>query len=216
MTPKQEARKKRILKAVLSYVERNGYDGANIREIAKEAGVSPTTLYNLYGNKDKLILSAQEHVILSIWDTGEDPDRDALQMHMRRQEKTASIIRENPNWAAAMLKLTLNAGPGDRAIEVGFNQGLRGGAINCKKLQEAGLIDATVDPAQLSKANLSSIWGVLLFWMKGFIAIHDVEKELKARSLETFMCYATPRGYKTFAALRADLIGTAPQIRVSA
>ncbi|MEO0549694.1 MAG: TetR/AcrR family transcriptional regulator [Pseudomonadota bacterium] len=206
MTPRQKDRKDRILKAVLSYVEKHGYEGANIREIAKEAGVSPTTLYNIYGNKDHLILSAQEQVIASTME-GTIDSEDPVLSFLYRQESIAKIVRDNPNWATAMLTLTLNAEPGDRATTSGFNTGLSHAMIICQRMQDGGDLDKSYDIDRMAKSAMGAIWGVILFWLKGFIALHDLERDLKVRVLEALIPFATPKGLKRLSALRQQASG---------
>ena len=60
LTPLQRERRKRILDTTRDQLSKNGYDGINMRDLAAAAMVSPTTLYNLYENKDVLVLSALE------------------------------------------------------------------------------------------------------------------------------------------------------------
>ena len=60
LTPLQRARRERILTTTRDQLSLLGYDGINMRNLAAAAEVSPTTLYNLYENKDVLVLSALE------------------------------------------------------------------------------------------------------------------------------------------------------------
>ena len=63
LTPRQAARRHDILAAVREQLSRFGYEGVNMRQVADAAGVSPTTLYNLYSSKDALVLAAlEEHL----------------------------------------------------------------------------------------------------------------------------------------------------------
>ena len=58
LTPNQQARRSRILTAAQALLGEHGYDGMIMRDVAARAGVSPTTLYNLYNTKDELLLEA--------------------------------------------------------------------------------------------------------------------------------------------------------------
>ena len=44
LTPRQVARRESIIEAVRTLLARRGYDGVSMREVAAEAGVSPSTL----------------------------------------------------------------------------------------------------------------------------------------------------------------------------
>jgi AcrR family transcriptional regulator len=50
-------RQEHILQAAIRVFERHGYRGATIKQIAKEAGVSDGTIYNVYKNKEELLFA---------------------------------------------------------------------------------------------------------------------------------------------------------------
>lgn len=50
----RERRRQRILAAARSLIEDGGFDDLSMRALAERAGVSVTTLYNLYGSKDQI------------------------------------------------------------------------------------------------------------------------------------------------------------------
>ena len=56
LTTRQKARRASILQAVRHLLTQCGYDGLSMRQVAVEAGVSPSTLYEIYESKDTLIL----------------------------------------------------------------------------------------------------------------------------------------------------------------
>lgn len=58
MTERQIRRREDILAAARKLITERGYDGVNMRDLAKESGVAPKTLYHQFGNKDKLLRAA--------------------------------------------------------------------------------------------------------------------------------------------------------------
>ncbi|MBT4494698.1 MAG: helix-turn-helix transcriptional regulator, partial [Gammaproteobacteria bacterium] len=58
LTPKQEDRRHRILSAARDMVADHGYEGMVMSQVADRAGVSPTTLYNLFNTKDQLVMES--------------------------------------------------------------------------------------------------------------------------------------------------------------
>lgn len=54
---KQEKRRQMILKAAEKLFARNGFHGADVEAIAKEAGIAKGTVYNYFENKDDIFLS---------------------------------------------------------------------------------------------------------------------------------------------------------------
>lgn len=62
---KKENRAK-ILSAALSVFSEKGLDGANIREIIRESGLSPGTFYNYFGDKTAVYEALLDEIILDI------------------------------------------------------------------------------------------------------------------------------------------------------
>ncbi len=62
MRVKDEAKQEAIIKATISLINKTGFDSASVSKIAKQAGVSPATIYIYHKNKEDLITSAYFHV----------------------------------------------------------------------------------------------------------------------------------------------------------
>ena len=60
MTERQIRRREDILAAARKLITERGYEGVNMRDLAKESGVAPKTLYHQFGNKEKLLRAAVE------------------------------------------------------------------------------------------------------------------------------------------------------------
>ncbi len=58
MRLKDEEKQQRIKDAMLRLILREGIDGASVSKIAKEAGVSPATIYVYYDSKDAMLSEA--------------------------------------------------------------------------------------------------------------------------------------------------------------
>ena len=50
--------------AAREFVADQGYEGMVMSQVAERAGVSPTTLYNLYNTKDELVLAALRELLV--------------------------------------------------------------------------------------------------------------------------------------------------------
>lgn len=50
-----------MLELTLDMMERNGFDGVSVRELAELADITPTTIYNVFGSKERLLSAAVEH-----------------------------------------------------------------------------------------------------------------------------------------------------------
>jgi len=56
-------RQKHILEAAIHVFERQGYRGATIKSIAEEAGVADGTIYNVFKNKEALLLGVLDELL---------------------------------------------------------------------------------------------------------------------------------------------------------
>ena len=91
LTPRQRERHDRILACTRQQVARLGYDGVNMRDLAAAADVSTRTLYNLYENKDTLILAASRELLDAI---GQQlGDRTGMERLISRLDGTAAQFR---------------------------------------------------------------------------------------------------------------------------
>jgi AcrR family transcriptional regulator len=53
-----ELRQRHVLEAAIRVLKRDGYRAATVRSIAREAGVSDGTIYNVFDSKEALLISA--------------------------------------------------------------------------------------------------------------------------------------------------------------
>jgi len=60
LTKRQVRRREDILAAARKLIAERGYDGVNMRDLAKASGVAPKTLYHQFENKEKLLRAAVE------------------------------------------------------------------------------------------------------------------------------------------------------------
>lgn len=60
LTERQIRRRENILAAARKLLAEHGVEGVTMRELAKESGVTPKTLYHLFESKEKLLLTAVE------------------------------------------------------------------------------------------------------------------------------------------------------------
>jgi TetR/AcrR family transcriptional regulator, cholesterol catabolism regulator len=58
LTPKQEARRRRVMQAALELGAEGGYDAVQMREVAATANVALGTIYRYFSSKDHLLAAA--------------------------------------------------------------------------------------------------------------------------------------------------------------
>src|SRR5919202_1473547 len=71
LTPKQSARRRRVIQAAMTLASKGGYDAVQMRDVAAAANVALGTLYRYFPSKDQLLVAA-----LGEW-AGELPRRFA-------------------------------------------------------------------------------------------------------------------------------------------
>ena len=60
LTERQYQRREKILATTRELITRHGYDGVTMRALAAKSGVTPKTLYDQFGSKEKLLRTAVE------------------------------------------------------------------------------------------------------------------------------------------------------------
>lgn len=99
MRIKDEQKQEAIIQATIKLVNQMGFAATSVAKIAKEANVSPATLYIYYKNKEDLLLSTYTDIKMFLGKSitenvnFEQPIRDIL---LEIWRKTFKFIKENP------------------------------------------------------------------------------------------------------------------------
>ena len=108
-TERQRKRRERILQTTRDQLAEHGYDGVNMRELARAAGVATNTLYNLYKSKDNLILEAEIEFIEALKGSVDADNHTALENFIAFHGELAEGMERNPRYAQSMTKILINA-----------------------------------------------------------------------------------------------------------
>jgi len=99
MRHKDAQKQQAIIRATIKLVNEIGFDSASVSKIAREAGVSPATLYVYYENKEDLLVSTYVHIkqtfaaaVIEDFDSS-IPIRDQLK---RFWNSAFQVIRKDP------------------------------------------------------------------------------------------------------------------------
>jgi AcrR family transcriptional regulator len=177
---------------VRDHLSRFGYDGLNMRNVAETAGVSPTTLYNLYDSKDTLVLSALQDLLADIGAEISAADAGLARLEVRAQA-TARAILESPRYAEAMIRMVLNAEPDAPISELVFNGTVRTLEEEIRAMQALREVRGDVDVARLARDVIANNWTTMLLWTKGYIALLDLPDELTRSLISTALPAMTPK-----------------------
>jgi TetR/AcrR family transcriptional regulator, cholesterol catabolism regulator len=115
----QDARRSRLLAAVLDFAREGGYDAIQLRPVSERTGISTDTIYRYFGSRDQLISAAMRE-----WADREfiEPARNWLEGDTPAEQILAfnrhvwAVWERNPN----MLETFVRAALAEGAIEDGL------------------------------------------------------------------------------------------------
>lgn len=205
MTPNQIARREKILRVTREQVARHGYESLSIRDLADQAGVSPTTLYNLFDNKDGLVLASLQSNLERIDRTAIEEGESVLDFVIRRARVTCTTIIEVPKYSQAIARLLFTAEPSDQVVQLVLATPASRFLRYNRLMRQDGTLRNDVKLEELARVLSGSNWATILMWMKGFIALHEFEREFLTGILLPLRGASTPNGAKAIDRILAGL-----------
>lgn len=193
LTPLQRARRERILGTTREQLSKLGYDGVNMRDLAAAAEVSPTTLYNLYENKDVLVLSALEDQLAQMGRAAGMQPSAGLEYLLKISSAITRQIVETPRWADAIARLLFQAQPEDPITRTLLTNTVKDRQAALTVMQEAGEIDPDADLASLSRSLMGAAWSTIMLWTKNVITLEALPAEYLRNQLYVLLAAATPK-----------------------
>ncbi|MDH3644304.1 MAG: TetR family transcriptional regulator [Gammaproteobacteria bacterium] len=193
LTPLQRERRKRILDTVRDQLSKNGYDGINMRDLAAAAKVSPTTLYNLYENKDALILSALQDQLARIGRSVATSPAHGLDWMLESNQAVARQLVETPQWAAAITRLLVQAKPEDPITRTLMVDGAGALAESLQAMIAARELSAETDIGSLQNSITGAGWAAIIMWTKDIITLQDLPREYLRVRMYPLLATATPK-----------------------
>ena len=192
MTPRQIARREAILDTVRSQLDENGFDALSMRKIAATAGVSPSTLYEIYGSKESLILFAVGGSISAL-SREEEQYEPGLDRFLHRLDSVASFFTDNPETGEAMTKLLFQNSGDSLAKEVFMVNAVRARKTSLEEMLEQKEIAKDTDIDFYARTLISATWGTVLLWFKDMLPLDQVRNELVRSSMAIILPISTRR-----------------------
>jgi AcrR family transcriptional regulator len=184
LTPKQEERRQRILSAARDMVADHGYEGMVMSHVAEKAGVSPTTLYNLYNTKDQLVMESLRELLTqntrSVRETTGGPGWQYLFNYIKSGARMANT---SPSYAEAILVALQRARAGDELVDILLEREARGIQKSLDAMQAAGELKASVDTHELAVALTGIYWSSFIMWNKGLLRLNMLEHTIQMNFL---------------------------------
>jgi AcrR family transcriptional regulator len=201
LTPHQVQRRTNILSTVREQLPLDGYEGLSMRAVANRAGVSPTTLYNLYDSKDGLVLAALQDVLARIGEAVGASGAQGVEQLVRRAEIVGRQIQETPHYARAMTRMMFNADPTDPIALILLRDQMTAHADLLTEMQNLREIRKDTNLEAYARSLTSNGWSPLLLWMRGFVALDDLTDEYVRIHLLTLYPIMMPRVRRRYSEL---------------
>lgn len=193
LTPKQEDRRHRILSAAREFVADQGYEGMVMSQVAERAGVSPTTLYNLYNTKDELVLAAlRELLVENTLKIEQESTGPGWQQLVRRVHNGALQAQSAPAYAEAITHSLLRASPGDALVEMLLTAISQFYLESLTTMSERNEMKSGVDIKELSASLVGVYWSSFMLWNKGVIRLQEIDHRVEMNILS--MLFASTQG----------------------
>jgi AcrR family transcriptional regulator len=190
MTPRQIARRNAIVDAVRDQLEEEGYDALSMRNIASIAGVSPSTLYEIYGSKESLIIYAIGGRISDL-SQEEEQYEPGLERFLHRLESIASFFMDASDSGDAIARLLFQNSGESPAKEIFMVNAVKARKTSLEEMLARKQIAADTDIDFYARTLISVTWGTVLFKMKDMLALEDLRNELVRASMAVILPIAT-------------------------
>lgn len=197
-TPQQQQRRDDILDTVRIQLASAGYDGLSMRDVAESAGVSPTTLYNLYDNKDGLILAALQDILAQIGERLAETGVRGAELLILRTGIVGELIVDNPAYAKAMAQMLFNADPADPVSALLLKNQLQVYQEMLKQMKAMGEIAKDADVTAFSRLLVGNSWSGNTLWLKNLIDLEELIEESTTIMLSTIAPVMTPKARKRY------------------
>jgi TetR/AcrR family transcriptional regulator, cholesterol catabolism regulator len=178
LTERQEARRRRILRAGAELARRGGFDAVQMREVAELSQVALGTLYRYFPSKIHLLVATMQDQLRQIRETlrkRPPRDKDPAARVARTLMRAFRALRREPQLADAMLRALTFA---DRSVSPEVDTVSR--LTTAIVLDSMGL-DTQPTPGQLSAVRvIEHTWrSALIAWLSGRASTAQVKLDIE-------------------------------------
>ncbi len=195
-----EKRRQRILAEARRAIAEHGFQELNTRSLAKSAGVSQPTLYNLIGNKDQILLLLISETMKTLdgrWD--EMPDVDALTMAEVIAEDSTTLFGKDEDFYRGAL--IANEYFSDQEMIWGKNGYFTSWALPLtinmyRRAQETGKTKGKIKAEDLAEQTLAAVRIASRDWALRLIPLAEFRKQMLRSMYITLAADAKPSFHK--------------------
>jgi len=188
-TANMAMRRDRILDTARDIIAESGFEALGIRELARRAGVTVPTIYNLIGNKSALVAQLFNDTISPFEDLqfiGEDDD--PVGAPERFFENLIAWMRGRENYHRAEFLAREHLRKAGDAVAVEMHERVIGIAIEaCEQLRNAGVLLGAVGTRQLGELVEHQVRLAFHDWAHGAVNLEQFRRRL---IVGTYLCLA--------------------------
>jgi len=199
-SPIQVERRERILQETLKFLESGSIDDVNMNVIAERSGVSTKTLYNIFKNRNGLLLAAASMVNAANEESTAGLGlTDGIARIFELTHRAIQTFIESPEFMESTISIVLGISPAEEADHhrIGRSRQWFYSALEMAKAQGELLPDA--DCKLLSNILTASQWGTALLWQKGLIDLAEFRRQTLLKHCVDLMpcCSAEKKAWLT-------------------
>lgn len=155
---------------------RSGYDGVTMQALADRAGVVKKTLYNRYGSKDGLLLSAIAEVVDSYRGQAAQAERGIPAIIAMRVGGNRQLVA-TPEYAEAMTRALMQADAEHPLVALLLGDAMASQIHHLEIAAREDELRAGVEPRALAEQLTGHSWGLILLWVKGLLPLSAFEQQ---------------------------------------
>ena len=177
-SPAQAERRRRILRETLKLLEKAPPTDISMAQIAELSEVSTKTLYNLFKNRNGLLLAAAAQTRADTQNSVDVMKAPAgISRILELTRRTLDTFERSPEFMASAMSIVVSISVDDEAEHhrVGKTQQWFYEALLIAESEDQ-LLPGT-DCMQLSQLLAASQWGVTLMWQKGLISLETFRRQ---------------------------------------
>lgn len=186
----KDGRRRRIVWAAHDLLRRNGIDGLSGRSIAAHAGVSLSTVYNLFGSKDAVFEAVYAEDLAAYAEQVQArASRDALDRLFDAIDVAMELYGNDPDFYRAAMWRRPPSEPLDAAMRQPRS---RFWEDLVHAVEAEGFLRADADVPAVARVLVYQFGGALSDWVAGDLALQRFARDMKFGFAATLLPFATP------------------------
>jgi len=190
-------RRARIVEAASALLREVGIADLSVKMIADQAGVSPATVYNLFGAKAAVLENVYERDLAEFEKlVDEAPSADSLERIFDAVAIAAGLYRSDPRFYRSVASMP-NSNAADAALIARVNRSRAGVWVEMvRTAAEDGHLRGDTDVSWVGAAMRHLAGGALSAWLGGLISVDQYETDVRYGFAAVLWSFATPTAQK--------------------